>query len=362
MIHTNKIHIGLPPETKIGVLRWMRKNLFRNTFDSIVTICVLLFLLWIVPAVFSWVFLDAVGFGGDEALCRSSDGACWPFMREKARLILFGTYPYDQQWRAALASLVVIGLVATLIFKRMKVKWMVLLWAVGATVFVGLMFGNVMGLPAVQTVKWNGLPVFLLLSVFSLAAAFPLGILLALARHQDNYQLLKNLAVGYIELIRGIPLLMVLFMGLFVLPMIMPRGFFLEPLFAILIALMLFHAAYFAEDIRGGLQALESGQVEAADSLGLSYWPKVLLIVLPQTLKQSLPAIFNTLIGGYKDTSLVIIVGIHDMISTAKMAYSDPGWQRYSLEAYFFVGIWYFCSCWCLSAYGRRLERKRVRK
>jgi general L-amino acid transport system permease protein len=339
----------------------MRINLFRNTFDTIVTISVMLFLLWIVPAVFSWIFLDAVGFNGDEALCRTTDGACWPFMREKARLILFGTYPYEQQWRAALACLVVIGLVATLIFKRMKVKWMILLWAASAAVFVALMLGNIFVLPLVQTVKWNGLPVFLLLSVFSLAAAFPLGILLALARHQDDYQLLKNLAAGYIELIRGIPLLMVLFMGLFVLPMVMPRGFFIEPLFAILIALMLYHAAYFAEDIRGGLQSLAAGQAEAADSLGLCYWPKVLLIVLPQALKQSLPAIFNTLIGGYKDTSLVIIVGIHDIISTAKMAYSDPGWQRYGLEAYFFVGIWYFCSCWCLSAYGRHLEKERAK-
>ena len=361
MIHTNNITLKSPPVKKLGVVRWMRKNLFRNTFDSIVTISVVLFLLWLVPAVLSWLFFDAVGFTGDEALCRTTDGACWPFMREKARLILFGTYPYEQQWRAALACLVVIGLVATLIFKRMKVKWMILLWAGSAAVFVTLMLGNVFGLPAVQTVKWNGLPVFLLLSVFSLAAAFPLGTLLALARHQNDYQLLKNLAAGYIELIRGIPLLMVLFMGLFVLPMVMPRGFFLEPLFAILIALMLFHAAYFAEDIRGGLQTLDSGQAEAADSLGLSYWPKVLLIVLPQALKQSLPAIFNTLIGGYKDTSLVIIVGIHDIISTAKMAYSDPGWQRYGLEAYFFVGIWYFCSCWCLSAYGRHLEKERAK-
>ncbi len=361
MIHTNNTLPGSPPVKQIGVLKWIRTNLFRNTFDSIVTVSVVLFLVWVVPAVLSWLFFDAVGFTGNEALCRTTDGACWPFMREKARLILFGTYPYEQQWRAALACLVVIGLVATLIFKRMKVKWMILLWASSAAVFVALMLGNFFGLPAVQTVKWNGLPVFLLLSVFSLAAAFPFGILLALARHQNDYQLLKRLAAGYIELIRGIPLLMVLFMGLFVLPMVMPRGFFLEPLFAILIALMLFHAAYFAEDIRGGLQTLDSGQAEAADSLGLSYWPKVLLIVLPQALKQSLPAIFNTLIGGYKDTSLVIIVGIHDIISTAKMAYSDPAWQRYGLEAYFFVGVWYFCSCWCLSAYGRHLEKERAK-
>jgi len=180
---------------------------------------------------------------------------------------------------------------------------------------------------------------------------------LALARHQREHLLIRSLAASYIELIRGVPLLIVLFMGLFILPMIMPRGFFIEPLFAILVALMLFHAAYFAEDIRGGLQVLPSGQFEAADSLGLSYRRKVLLIILPQAVKKALPAILNTLIGGYKDTSLVVIVGIHDMLSTAKMAYSDPGWQRYGLEAYFFVGVWYFVSCWCLSAYGRHLEK-----
>lgn len=347
----------MPPEMKFGAIRWLRINLFSNIFNSAVTISVVLFLLWIVPAVISWMFIDAVGFSGDEALCRSAKGACWPFMREKARLILFGTYPYDEQWRAALASLIVIGLVGTLMLKRLTVKRMILLWVVGGALFVGLMLGSVMGLSAVQTVQWNGLPVFLLLAVFSLAAAFPLGVILALARHQNQHLLIRSLATGYIELIRGVPLLTVLFMGLFILPMIMPQGFYIEPLFAILVALLMFHAAYLAEDIRGGLQILSRGQFEAADSLGLNYRYKTLLVILPQALKKALPAIFNTLIGAYKDTSLVVIVGIHDMLSTAKMAYSDPGWQRYGLEAYFFVGIWYFVSCWCLSAYGRRLEK-----
>ena len=360
-METNKQKdLVMPPRSEIGVIHWLRKNLFNTPFDSVVTICVVMFLLWIVPAIVSWMFIDAVGFGGDEALCRSARGACWPFMREKARLILFGTYPYDQQWRAALASLIVIGLVGTFILKRLKVVWMILLWVVGGALFVGLMLGSVMGLSTVQTVQWNGLPVFLLLAVFSLAAAFPLGIILALARFQNQHLLIRSLATGYIELIRGIPLLTVLFMGLFVLPMIMPQGFYLEPLFAILIALMMFHAAYIAEDIRGGLQILSRGQFEAADSLGLNYRHKVVLVVLPQALKKALPAIFNTLIGAYKDTSLVVIVGIHDMLSTAKMAYSDPGWQKYGLEAYVFVGIWYFTSCWCLSAYGRHLERKKA--
>ncbi len=356
-MNTDKPHTVMPPKPSFSVTNWARINLFSNFFNSVVTISVVLFLLWIVPAVFSWMFINAVGFGGDEALCRSAEGACWPFMREKARLILFGTYPYDEQWRAALASLIVIGLVAILMLKRLSVRMMILLWVGGGALFVGLMLGNVMGLPAVQTVQWNGLPVFLLLAVFSLAAAFPLGVVLALARFQNQHLLLRSLATGYIELIRGVPLLTVLFMGLFILPMIMPQGFFIEPLFAILIALMLFHAAYIAEDIRGGLQVLPRGQFEAADSLGLKYRYQVLLVILPQALKKALPAIFNTLIGGYKDTSLVVIVGIHDMLSTAKMAYSDPGWQKYGLEAYFFVGLWYFISCWCLSAYGRRLER-----
>ncbi len=355
---TNKQDTVMPPEIKLGAFRWLRAHLFRNIFDSIVTICVVLFLGWIVPVVFSWLFIDAVGFTGNEALCRSAEGICWPFMREKARLILFGTYPYHEQWRPALASLVVIGLVGALMSNRLKVTRMMILWVAGAAVFVGLMLGNVMGLTAVQTVKWNGLPVFLLLAVFSLAAAFPLGVLLALARHQDEHLLIRGLATSYIELIRGVPLLTVLFMGLFILPLILPQGFFIEPLLAILIALMLFHAAYFAEDIRGGLQTLPAGQFEAADSLGLNYRHKILRVVLPQALKNALPAIFNTLIGGYKDTSLVVIVGIHDMLSTAKMAYGDPGWQRYGLEAYFFVGVWYFISCWCLSAYGRHLERE----
>ena len=357
MPDSNPQEIMAPPEIRIGVFRWVRENLFRNVFDSIVTVSVALFLLWIVPAVLSWLFFDAAGFSSDEAVCRSVDGACWPFIREKARLILFGTYPYTEQWRAALASLSIVGLVAVLMLKRLKFFQMIFIWIAGTVVFVGLMTGGVLGLPEVQTVKWNGLPIFLLLSIFSLAAAFPIGILLALGRHQREHLLIRSLTSGYIELIRGVPLLTVLFMGLFILPLILPKGFFIEPLIAILVALMLFHAAYFAEDIRGGLQTLPTGQFEAADSIGLGYWPKAILIVLPQALRKSLPAILNTVIGGYKDTSLVVIVGIHDMLATAKMAYSDPGWQRYGLEAYFFVGVWYFFSCACLSAYGRHLEK-----
>jgi len=358
MADTSKQTAVSPPKAQFGVFRWVRENLFGSIFDSVVTLSVVLFLLWIVPAITSWLFIDAVGFSGDEALCRSAQGACWPFMKEKARLILFGTYPYEEQWRAVIACLVIIGLVAALMLVRLKPGQMILLWIVGTAAFITLMLGGAFGLSEIKPIKWNGLPVFLLLAVLSLAAAFPLGIILALARHQRDHMLIRNLAASYIELIRGVPLLTVLFMGLFILPLILPHGFVIEPLFAVLIALMLFHAAYFAEDIRGGLQTLPSGQFEAADSLGLKYRYKVLLIILPQALKTALPAIVNTLIGGYKDTSLVVIVGIHDMLSTAKMAYSDPGWQRYGLEAYFFVGLWYFLSCSCLSAYGRRLERR----
>ena len=302
MAETDKHNTVSPPKVKFGILKWVRINLFSNISDSLVTLCVVLFLLWVVPATLSWLFFDSVGFSGNEALCREASGACWPFMREKARLILFGTYPYEQQWRAALACLVVISLVATLMLVRLKPGKMIILWIIGTALFITLMLGGVLGLPEINPIKWNGLPVFLLLSVLSLAAAFPLGTLLALARHQTEHVLIRNLAGAYIELIRGVPLLTVLFMGLFILPLILPKGFIIEPLFAVLIALMLFHAAYFAEDIRGGLQSLPSGQFEAADSLGMKYQHKALFVILPQALKTALPAIFNTLIGGYKDT------------------------------------------------------------
>jgi general L-amino acid transport system permease protein len=197
--------------------------------------------------------------------------------------------------------------------------------------------------------------VLLFLAAFGLALSFPLGLLFALGR-ASRMRVVASAATGVIEFLRGVPMVTVLFFGVFVLPLVMPGGR-LEPLFAALVALVLFHAAYVAEDLRGGLQSVPRSQYEGALSLGLSYAQTMRLVVLPQAVRAAIPALTNTAIGGFKDTSLVVIVGLHDLMSTAKMAYNDPQWQRYALEAYVFVGALFFVLCWAVSAAGRRLER-----
>ena len=336
----------------------LKKNLFGSIKDTAITFvlgslaCVILYL------AIDWVLLSAVAPWGLADSCQDAQGACWPFLVEKHRLILFGTYPYEEHWRPLLASIILlsaVGLTMTTMFRNTK---LVGLWLLAGIVFFFLMRGsNILGLEYVQPERWNGLPVLLMLSIFGLAFAFPLGVLLSLARHQDQLPAIKAFAVTYIEFICGVPMIMVLFLGLFVLPLMMPEGLTLSPLLTTMIALVFFHSAYFAESVRGGLQSVEKGQYEAADTLGLNYALKTRLIILPQALQKSMPGIMNTVLGAYKDTSLVVIIGIHDIMATAKMAFSDPIWQQYGLEAYVFVGAWYLTTCWCLSSYSRRLEK-----
>ncbi|WP_108126259.1 amino acid ABC transporter permease [Saccharospirillum mangrovi] len=338
-------------------LSWCRHRLFRTPLDTVITLLVAGFLLRWVPAVVGWFSWNAVGFWSDAELCRTASGACWPFIREKARLILFGTYPFDEQWRPALACVLLIGLVAASMIRALYSRALVVAWTLGSLAFFMLMQGGELGLAPVASIQWNGLPVLLMLSVFSVLGAFPLGVLLALARFQKDYPVISSVAVAYIEIVRGIPMVMVLFMGLFILPLMLPQGFSLDPLFTTLIVLIFFHAAYFAEEVRSGLQAVPNGQREAAASQGFSYWQSMRLIVLPQALKRAMPGNMNALLGAYKDTSLVVILGIHDIMTTAKMAYSEPQWQHYGVEAYCLVALWYFSTCLCLSTYSRRLER-----
>lgn len=340
-------------------LHWCRLRLFRTPLDAFITLLIGGLLLRWVPAVVGWFSWNSVAWWGDAEQCVQAQGACWPFLREKARLILFGTYPYDEQWRPALACLLLLGLVSASMIRRCYSRYLVIAWTLGSLAFFGLMRGGELGLAAVESVQWNGLPVLLMLSVFSVLGAFPLGILLALTRFQNDYPAISSIAVAYIEIIRGIPMVMVLFMGLFILPLMLPQGVSLDPLYTTLIVLIFFHAAYFAEEIRGGLQAVPKGQHEAAASQGFSYWQSMRLIVLPQALKRSMPGNMNALLGAYKDTSLVVILGIHDIMTTARMAFSEPQWQHYGVEAYCLVALWYFSTCLCLSTYSRHLEKSK---
>jgi general L-amino acid transport system permease protein len=342
------------PSRITGARIWLRENLFSGWWNSLLTLATLAGLYTIISASLNWGIFQAVPFSGDRAQCLAAQGACWAFLREKAELILTGTYPADQRWRAYVATGIVVALIIVQLLFRMRVLLRVALLIVAAVASYVLLRGGVGGLPLVESHRWNGLPLVLFLSVFSMAAAFPLGVVLALMRWSGD-RTLNLAAVGYIETVRAIPMVAVLFAGIFVLPLVLARGATIEPVMAILFVLTLFYAAYFAEDVRAGLQALPVGQIEAGKSLGLSGWHRLRLIVMPQALRTAVPGLTNSVIGSFKDTSLVAIVGMHDLLSTSRMAYADPLWQAYALEANVAIGLFYFLCCWLISERGRRL-------
>jgi general L-amino acid transport system permease protein len=336
----------------------VHRRLFNGLRDTVLTLLVGSIVIYVISIILKWLFFNSVGPWQSGEVCEINSGACWPFLKEKLRLILFGTYPFDLQWRPLLASVLLLASVGVSMVPAFQKKGLIYFWLVIGLLYLLLMRGGVLGLEYVPSQQWNGLPILLMLALFGLALAFPLGVLLGLLRHQDNLPALKGLATVYIEIIRGVPMIMVLFLGVFILPLMMPAGVNLDPLVTTMVALVFFHSAYFAEAIRGGLQSVPKGQYEAADSQGFSYTHKIRFVVLPQAIKKSMPGIMNTVLGAYKDTSLVVIIGIHDIMATAKMAFSDPEWQRYGLEAYMLIGVWYLVTCWVLSSYSRWLERR----
>jgi len=344
------------------VLRWLRANLFSSWPNALLTIGAL-WLLWrAVPPFIDWAFLDAIWWAPDSKACRAAagEGACWAFIADKHRFILFGTYPYDQHWRPALACAVLVALWIASALRRFWSWRLVPLWTVGLVVVGVLMWGGVLGLPFVENERWGGLILTLLLSTFGLAIAFPLSVLLALGRRSDM-PVIQGLCVGFIELIRGVPLISLLFMASVMLPLFLPAGVTIDKLLRAQIAMILFAAAYLAEVVRGGLQAIPRGQYEAADALGLSYWKKTLLIVLPQALRISIPPLVNTFIGFFKDTSLVLIIGLFDLLSTIKISLTEPAWSGFGVEAYLFAALVYFAFCFAMSRYSQNLERELAR-
>jgi general L-amino acid transport system permease protein len=341
-------------------ISWTRANLFNGPWNSLLTLVALYLLLRIGWALIDWGVIDAVWSAPDGRSCRalSEAGACWAFVGRWYRFILFGRYPFAEQWRPTLVVILFMSLVLISCDRRMwqRALQLGLLWILGLSLCLILMRGGAMGLAVVGSDLWNGLPLTLFLSVIGLAGAFPLAILLALGR-RSTMPAVRALSVGYIELIRGVPLITVLFMASVMLPLFLPSGVNVDNLVRALIGLMLFEAAYLAEVVRGGLQAIPSGQYEAADALGLSYWQKMRLVVLPQALAIAIPPLVNTFISAFKDTTLVTIVGLFDLLAAAGNAITDPQWRGFYVEAYAFVAAIYFIFCFFMSRYSRYLER-----
>ena len=345
-----------PPVTSVGVIGWIRYNLFKGWFNSLLTI-ITIYCLWvIVPPLIRWAFIDSL-WVSTGAECQQSDGACWSIIPANIRFIIFGFFPYDQQWRPLVAMVLLIGL---LFYSRNRNHWkksLLYAWLIGLFVMGLLMKGGLLGLTPVDSSKWGGLPLTLLLSVFGLTAAYPLGVILALGR-RSKMPAVKTLCVLYIELIRGVPLISLLFMSSVVFPLFLPEGVTINNILRAQVAIILFTAAYIAEVVRGGLQAIPRGQYEAADSIGLSYYLTMRLVILPQALKIVIPPSVQQLISAFKDTSLVVIIALFDVLRTTQTVLSNPKWMGFSAEAYIFVALIYFLCCFFMSNYSRRLERE----
>ena len=345
-----------PPVIHQGVVGWLRASLFSSPLNILLTVLVGWLLLMIVPALIDWLFIKSDFNATTAKECRASGGACWAFIAEKHRFILFGIYPYDEQWRPLLAMIILIAVLAISAMRRFWRPILGPIWLLALTAVAVLMWGGVFGLTHVENSHWGGLPLTLILATFGIALAFPFGLVLALGR-RSNLPAVRTICIVYIELIRGVPLISLLFMSSVMLPLFLPEGFTLDKLLRAQIAIILFAAAYIAETVRGGLQAIPAGQYEGADSLGLSYWQTMRKIILPQALTVVIPPLVSVFIGLFKDTSLVVIIGIFDLTQTAKTAVADAAWRGFSAEAYLFIAFIYFIFCYTISRYSQALEK-----
>lgn len=345
-----------PPPRAGGVIGWLRTRLFSSVFNSLLTLLALALIAVAVPPVIRWAVVNAVWSAPDGRACHGA-GACWAFIGVKLRFILFGRYPVDQDWR----QYCVVGLfVAMILAACSRALWgrrLALVWLIGLVVVFVLMWGGVLGLPYVETGLWSGLPLTLILAVVGMVFGFPLGILLALGR-RSRLPAVRTICTGYIELVRGVPLVTVLFMASLMLPLFLPAGVTIDKLLRAQIAFILFSAAYLAEVVRGGLQAIPKGQIEAADALGLGYIQRTRLIVLPQALAMVIPPLVNSFIGMFKDTSLVVIVSLFDLLGATEFALTDANWQGFAVEADVFIAAIYWSFCFFMSRYSQVLERE----
>ncbi len=356
LVHTP--HPDLPPpSTSVGVIGWARKNLFSSPFNSVLTLCALYIVVRFLPPVINWAFLDANWAGSTRDAC-TDGGACWVFVKVRLAQFMFGFYPADQYWRVILAFGLLGVLIAWLLIEKTPKKtWVAAFTILVYPIIAFVLFYGGLGLPVVETNQWGGLMLTLILATIGMFFALPFGIILALGR-RSAMPIPRALSVVFIEIWRGVPLITVLFMSSVMLPLFMPEDLRIDKLVRALIGISLFQSAYMAEVIRGGLQALPTGQSEAADALGLSYWQAIFLIILPQALKTVIPGIVNTFIELFKDTTLVLIIGLMDLLSIVQSAFADPKWLGFSVEGYVFAGLVYWIFCFSMSQYSQHLERK----
>ncbi len=337
----------------------IREKFFYSRFATFVSLVSGFILCIVAFYLFNWGVTDAV-FSADAKACYATSGACWGFVTEKWRLIIFGRFPYEMQWRPAVAVIAIIAmLVATAyprFWTRSGARWIAFGWIAAFAVFFTLMSGGVFGLAKVETDSWGGLPLTVILTLLGMTLSIPIGIVLALGR-RSRLTIIHSLSVGYIELVRGVPLITVLFVASFVFPLWLPANVRIDPFWRVAWGIILFQSAYMAETVRGGLQTIPKGQFLAADSLGLSYCQKYIYVILPQALVAIIPAFVNSLLSTFMDTSLVTVVSMYDLTGSLSLALGDAVWRDFFREGYIFVAAIYFFFSFLMSRYSQWLEK-----
>lgn len=370
-VRTELAPAGPPPRLQGGAAAWLRKNLFATPLDSVLTVMALLAIAWAVPQLVNWTILQAQWTGTDRTACLTVDqggalpsgwsGACWAFVWAKFPQFMFGRYPADERWRVILTGIVFVALLAPLLIPRAPYKRLNAILFFGVFPFVAffLLVGGYFGLRYVETSLWGGLLVTLVLSYVGITVSLPLGILLALGR-RSKMPAIKMVSVIFIETVRGVPLVTVLFMASFMLPLFVPPGMTFDKFLRALIGVALFASAYMAEVIRGGLQGIPKGQYEAADSLGLGYWQKMGLIIMPQALKLVIPGIVNSFISLFKDTTLVLIISMFDLLGIVKQHLADASWAtpQTAKTGLVFAALIFWFFCFGMSRYSLYMERR----
>jgi general L-amino acid transport system permease protein len=348
-----------PPTERLGAVRWARANLFNSPLNTVLTLLCLWVLWKIVPPFVSWALLDATWQGSSREACAAVSGACWTFVKVRFGQFMYGFYPPDERWRVTLAfGILVVGAIPLFLRSfQPKVALGAALLFVYPVIAFWLFRGGVLGLRVVETPLWGGLFLTLVIAGVGIVVSLPIGVVLALGRRSDM-PVVRMLCVGFIELIRAVPLITVLFMASVMLPLFLPTGVNFDKLLRALIGVALFSSAYMAEVVRGGLQAIPNGQYEAAKALGLNYAKMIGLVILPQALRIVIPGIVNNFISLFKDTTLVLIIGLFDLLGMVQAALTDAAWLGFALEGYLFAGFCFWVFCFGMSRYSMHIERK----
>ena len=359
------------PVTTVGVLGWLRTNLFSSWLNTVLTVAGLLLLWRIVPPLLGWAFFNADFSGTTGEECTAA-GACWAWIDQRISQFLYGFYPNDSYWRVNLAVILLIPAVAYVLFdklpyarygRRFSIAYVVIatfLLVGGLPIYneQGEVIGSLFGIRSISTDKFGGFMLNLVAGLSGIAMSLPIGILLALGR-RSTLPVIRFASIGFIEVIRGMPLITLLFVAIIILEFFLPPGVSLDQLIRVMVMVTAFSSAYMAEVIRGGLQAIPNGQYEAAQAMGLSYWKMMRLVILPQALKISIPGIVNTFIGLFKDTTLVVTIGLFDILGQARLLQTNPDWiGKVDHETFLIAALFFFVICFSMSRYSINLERR----